>query len=837
MKIHLQKRSPRMLDSLLPVLALALCGTSVTAAPSSLAQEDHSGHAHAAQDAAGQSGNSRLLSVNAASHDFGTLAQGVVTEHLFQLEVGPGDPLALLEVKPSCGCTIAETSVLGSAGTRSPYEIGQKLVAGTKLELLARLNTAGKHDQVRTVVTLRTSDNRISQLELKAEVITFLKVSPERFHFGELQSDGEARGQLQVTNSYGDAYKLTVNKKRIPDYLQVELVPVKPDAAGRAKQWNVNLKIGPGVPEGRNRLLPVELISDYPMEGGEQSVNAAPAFHSVTAHAQVTVMAVVDATPHYMNFGSMTPGQVMQRTVLVESRDNEFDFVQPQPSIRGRRGDFEYPEAAVVQASPNVPGVSYKVMLTITAPSDLNGSFTGTVVVPVGHPKKNQIEVPFSGVVKNSALVQSGVRGKPIASVRPADQSTGKVVARDRSGAAERKSSWSPKSLDTGVDLGSLNATKNAAAEVGPPRPASVGKTTNSKLVPVGSAEHDFGDMTQGDVSDFAFSLRVEGEEPLTISELKKSCGCTRAEAMIVQPDGSKRLYSMGLPIDPGSVIEIQTSIDTKGKRNRFQSNVTVISTDPAGPLRLQLKAQVKTFLDIEADGKPQPTINFGQATTKSVLQGEMRITSGIADRFRVSLPQTLPEELKVDLVPLDPDENGLAPEWLAKVTLGPGIPERPGNNYRLNFVSDQVVEGATPGPNGEPQMHSVTGYVLVQVQGLVTFKPNYISFGRMVAGESAERVLDIHNSDPDFDLPLPVLTLGGLAPGSTFEHADKTELRVDTIEAGRHYRIVMGLKAPEGFTGALRGRIGVKLGHPDKDSQDISFTALVMPPSKPPGQ
>src|SRR6188472_1358413 len=77
---------------------------------------------------------------------------------------------------------------------------------------------------------------------------------------------------------------------------------------------------------------------------------------------------------------------------------------------------------------------------------------------------------------------------------------------------------------------------------------------------------HDFGDLVQGDVVEETFKFANTGTEPLIITNVHVTCGCTT-------PKGWPRD-----PIMPGGKGEITVAFNTAGKMNKQNKTVTVIS-------------------------------------------------------------------------------------------------------------------------------------------------------------------------------------------------------------------------------------------------------------------
>jgi hypothetical protein len=77
---------------------------------------------------------------------------------------------------------------------------------------------------------------------------------------------------------------------------------------------------------------------------------------------------------------------------------------------------------------------------------------------------------------------------------------------------------------------------------------------------------HDFGDIVQGDKVEHTFYFTNTGNEPLIITNVQVSCGCTT-------PKGWPRE-----PIPPGGKGELTVSFNSAGKSGRQNKPVTVVS-------------------------------------------------------------------------------------------------------------------------------------------------------------------------------------------------------------------------------------------------------------------
>jgi hypothetical protein len=122
-----------------------------------------------------------------------------------------------------------------------------------------------------------------------------------------------------------------------------------------------------------------------------------------TVVANVTGLVV--ATPNFISLGVVRPGEVVERSVKIESLDPDFQLpAEPAHrlvSLTG--GEFAYAKhfTVLVTPTPGAEGKSLDVTLRLEGmPEDANVSFGGMVQIDIGHPTKPEISVRFSGLAK-----------------------------------------------------------------------------------------------------------------------------------------------------------------------------------------------------------------------------------------------------------------------------------------------------------------------------------------------------------------------------------------------------------------------------------------------------
>jgi hypothetical protein len=351
------------------------------------------------------------------SHDFGNLVQGESRDHTFEVSnEGEGD-LVVSDIRSTCGCTVATSMVQDDAGEWVAYQKGAPIAPGKKLRVPTTLNTKDKQGRMNTAVNLMSNDPRqIVSLRLTAEITPVVAVEPMHVNLMEMMTNETREAVINVSSTVVDAFALSLQEDILGEGISVELVPIDPGPDGRSNKWEVHATVGPNVPEG-TRNFPLRLVTD--VEKGEVELppghdaadghdHAAPAaapgqklYHEAIAYVIAQVKGMVTANPYYVSFALVRPGQVVTRSFRVECHDPEFEFAKPEVTIRGYEGEFEYRDLIEVAVRPITDQKAYDLEVKLLGlPEDLNGSFRGILEVHVGHPTKEKLEIPFSGVCR-----------------------------------------------------------------------------------------------------------------------------------------------------------------------------------------------------------------------------------------------------------------------------------------------------------------------------------------------------------------------------------------------------------------------------------------------------
>lgn len=88
---------------------------------------------------------------------------------------------------------------------------------------------------------------------------------------------------------------------------------------------------------------------------------------------------------------------------------------------------------------------------------------------------------------------------------------------------------------------------------------------TDGPILTLDKTSHDFGNIAQGDVVEKVFTFTNTGNQPLIITNIQTSCGCTT-------PEWPRN------PIMPGGKGEIKVGFNSHGKSNRQDKKLPIIS-------------------------------------------------------------------------------------------------------------------------------------------------------------------------------------------------------------------------------------------------------------------
>lgn len=117
-------------------------------------------------------------------------------------------------------------------------------------------------------------------------------------------------------------------------------------------------------------------------------------------------------------------------------------------------------------------------------------------------------------------------------------------------------------------------------AKSAPAATAPAAAPANGPMLSFDQTVYDFGTRTEGDMVSYTFNFTNTGTEPLILSNVQTTCGCTAT-------DWPKE------PIMPGKTSAIKANFNTTGKMGQQNKVITIISNSKEGNTMVSIKGNV----------------------------------------------------------------------------------------------------------------------------------------------------------------------------------------------------------------------------------------------------
>ncbi len=138
-----------------------------------------------------------------------------------------------------------------------------------------------------------------------------------------------------------------------------------------------------------------------------------------------------------------------------------------------------------------------------------------------------------------------------------------------------------------------------------PAAPAAAPANPNQADFKFEKEVHDFGNIKEGAQAEYTFKFTNTGKEPLVISNVAASCGCTT-------PKWSKE------PIKPGESGNITAVYNSKGRPGAFNKAITITSNAKTASKVLFIKGNVDPAdAPVNENSTPVKKDNPGPAENK----------------------------------------------------------------------------------------------------------------------------------------------------------------------------------------------------------------------------
>lgn len=337
----------------------------------------------------------------------GTLNEGDKSGHVFKCKSDGTADLVITRLKPSCGCTVAQCILIGADGSRATYAMNTPIPPGCEFWIEVDLKTEGRAGPMQTQVAVFTNDaNGTYNLGLLAEVVPALVVEPSpQLNLGQITSTETKVSTITVRATNGEPFGLTLDPQFIIEPLKAELVPLDPDAQGKSATWQLEVVLGPNIPEGM-RNYPLVMASDRLIPDPKSAVghDGKPSTFSAKVYVQAQVLGIVAAAPPFVSFGLLRPGEVQERTIEISSHDASFTLPPDLPiTLESTQPGQAFPFMDKVTWTYETLQGGSKARLVVRMeglPDDFTGSFGGNLRLAIGHPAKPELLVRFSGVCR-----------------------------------------------------------------------------------------------------------------------------------------------------------------------------------------------------------------------------------------------------------------------------------------------------------------------------------------------------------------------------------------------------------------------------------------------------
>jgi hypothetical protein len=299
--------------------------------------------------------------------DAGTVPVGQLVEVVFTIRNEGDAPLEITQVRPACGCTVAEYDETIAAGGSGRV----RAVVDTKSEI-------GANAKAITVYTNDPGNPRI-QLTIKSTVRTFITLDPGYARFtsfvhGERDQSApqllwtEDFPNLEITGVESPASFIEVSYR--------EATPPERSGEGSGRQWRIDVTL--------TEAAPVGPVADHVTVRTNH-----PRQKLVEIPVSGFVRPMVAVSPQEVSFGKVDPAEKQSWGILVRN------FGAARLEIRSV--DSSVPGIAVdVEALED--GQQYKLVFTPT-PQMAKGPFAGQVEVRTNLPQQPTITVNLKGEV------------------------------------------------------------------------------------------------------------------------------------------------------------------------------------------------------------------------------------------------------------------------------------------------------------------------------------------------------------------------------------------------------------------------------------------------------
>jgi hypothetical protein len=298
--------------------------------------------------------------------DFGAVSKGQRITHEFEIRNDGDAVLEITDVRPSCGCTVAEydkTVAPGATGT-----------------VKATVDTRNFKGGIAKAVRVFTNDAANPQIDLviKANVKSQIEVSPGYARFIAVYGEPQRTSVQSVWSPERSNLKILEAESPYP-FVEVSFREANEDeqadgASGR--QWQVEVELDKDAPVGPLADF-IVLTTDHPKQ------------KTLRIPVSGFVRPVMSVTPRIADFGRRELSEPQTKSLEIRNLSSaQVGLGEITTDVAGLDAEIELLE----------DGRLYKVLLTLQ-PGMAKGDFEGLVTISTNSSKQPTIEVSVKGVV------------------------------------------------------------------------------------------------------------------------------------------------------------------------------------------------------------------------------------------------------------------------------------------------------------------------------------------------------------------------------------------------------------------------------------------------------
>ena len=294
---------------------------------------------------------------------------------------------------------------------------------------------------------------------------------------------------------------------------------------------------------------------------------------------------------------------------------------------------------------------------------------------------------------------------------------------------------------------------------------------------------YDFGRASWGQQVLHIFRFRNAGEKPLTISDVRSSCGCTSA-----------LLSEKNIP--PGAEGEIEVVFNVGRRRGRTAEKVLVRSNDPDQPVvTLTVTGIVEGSLVVLPE-----RLYFGDIHNTESIERTIELVDIEGGDVRIAKVESSSRYITAEI---PPSSARVRDKVEIVVTIGPGLP--------IGRLNEKLVIHTD-----NKEQSSIEVPIEGNVVGEIKVFPNQFFFGYVERGEPVSRKVVISKTG---DEDLKILKVES--------NLESVSVRVLSLEQNNKYAIkaTLGSHAPEG---TMHGIIKVHTNSVQQPVIELPLYALI---------